>query len=157
MIKMIKICFVCLGNICRSPMAEFIMKQKIKKLGLNNDFNITSRATSSEEVGNGLYYAAKEKLIEKNIPYTNHKASQLLKDDYSKYDYFIGMDINNINSMHRIFREDPKKKIHLILSFAGKADDVADPWYTRDFEQTYRDIELGCQKLLEQLINQTKR
>lgn len=153
---MIKICFVCLGNICRSPMAEFIMKDKIKKLGLTSEFYIASKATSSEEEGNKLYYLVEEKLIEKNIIPSNHMATQLVAEDYKDYDYFIGMDINNIHHMYKIFNKDPEQKVYLLLSFAGENKEVADPWYTRDFEQAYQDIELGCQKILEQLINTNK-
>ena len=153
---MLKICFVCLGNICRSPMAEFIMKDKIAKAGLTNEFYIDSKAISPEEEGNRLYYAAREKLKEKNIPYEKHNSTPLFKEDYPKYDYFIGMDINNINCMHKIFTKDPEQKIHLLLSFRDKNREVADPWYTRDFEQAYQDIDLGCKKWLEQLTNQNQ-
>lgn len=143
---MIKICFVCLGNICRSPMAEFILKDKVKKLNLENEFFITSRATSYEEEGNPMHNGAKEILSKNNISYTNHIAIRLEKDDYDKYDYFICMDDSNIINTLRIFKNDPDNKIVKLLS-----NDVKDPWYTGNFIETYKDIDKGTDKLLENL------
>lgn len=140
---MIKICFVCLGNICRSPMAEFIMKDKIKKLNLEDKYYITSKATSYEEQGNDMYEYAKEKLAEKKIPYTKRKAQRLEKEDYDKYDYFICMEEKNIKNALKIFDKDPKNKVKKLLK-----KDIEDPWYTGNFEKTYNDILEGINKLL---------
>ena len=144
---MIKICFVCLGNICRSPMAEFMMKKKINDLNLSNEFLITSKATSYEEQGNDIYPPAKRKLQEKNIPVEYHCAKRLEKADYTKYDYFICMEQRNIQNALRIFEKDPNNKIFRLLS----NKDIADPWYTDNFEETYTDIEEGLNKLIDKL------
>lgn len=144
---MIKICFVCLGNICRSPMAEFMMKKKIADLNLSNEFLITSKATSYEEQGNDIYPPAKRKLQEKNIPVAYHSATRLEKEDYNKYDYFICMEQRNIQSALRIFEKDPMNKVFRLLS----NKDIADPWYTDNFEETYQDIEEGLNKLIVKL------
>ncbi len=146
---MIKICFVCLGNICRSPMAEFIMKDKIRKHHLENDFLITSRATSYEEQGNFMHIGARKKLEEKNIPYTNHHAKRLEKEDYEKYDYFICMENSNVIRASHIFGGDLQKKIYLLMDFTDQKKDIADPWYTENFDVTYRDLDYGCQKLFD--------
>lgn len=145
------ILFVCLGNICRSPMAEFVMKKIISDRGLSEKFIISSAATSAEEQGNGIHYGTKRVLKEKEIPFTQHYARKLTKEDYKKYDYIIGMDKNNIRDMTAFFGGDPDKKIHLLLSFAGVDRDVADPWYTGDFGKTYDDILIGCKALYESL------
>jgi len=146
---MIKICFVCLGNICRSPMAEFIMKEKVRKLNIENDFFITSRATSYEEQGNEMHYGAISKLEENNIPYTTHKATRLESNDYNKYDYFICMDNSNINNTKRIFGSDSENKIFRLLDFTNLKRDVLDPWYTNNFTETYNDLNIGIDKLLD--------
>jgi len=143
---MIKICFVCLGNICRSPMAEFVLKDKVKKLNLENKFLIVSRATSYEEAGNSMHRGTKEMLNKKNIPYTEHIATRLEIDDYNKYDYFICMDESNIINTLRIFKTDPYNKIIKL-----NKEDVKDPWYTGNFIETYEDIDEGTDKLLENL------
>ena len=144
---MIKICFVCHGNICRSPMAEFIMKDKVKKLHLENKFIIESKATSSEELGNDIHIGTKRKLDENNIPYTRHYASKLQVDDYNNYDYFICMDENNIRNISYIFT-DPNNKVFKLLP-----KDIADPWYTGNFEQTYNEISQGINYLIDNLKN----
>ncbi len=139
-----KICFICLGNICRSPMAEFIMKDLLIKNNIS-DVYVDSKATSYEEEGNDMYYLAKEKLDEKGIKYTRREAHRLEKEDYDKYDLFIGMEDSNINNINRILgRED--KTIRLL-------DDrnISDPWYTRDFEKAYNDIYEGCNKLFKNI------
>lgn len=146
---MVKICFVCLGNICRSPMAEFIMKDLIIKENLINSCYITSRATSYEEIGNGIYYKTKNKLEEKNINFDNlKKAKRLEKEDYDKYDYIIGMETSNINSIKKIMEGDFDKKVYRLLDFTNNPRDIADPWYTDNFDKTYEDILEGCISLL---------
>jgi len=146
----IKVCFVCLGNICRSPMAEFIMKDLIIKNNLINSFYITSRATSYEEIGNGIYPQAKQKLKEKNIYFDNNKkAIKLEKDDYEKYDYIIGMSDSNIRDIEKILNKKDIKKIKRLLDFSSNHRDIADPWYTNDFEKAYNDILEGCTFFLD--------
>lgn len=151
---MIKICFVCLGNICRSPMAEFMMKDKIKKLNLEDKFYITSRATSYEEQGNPMHRGTREKLTEKNIPYTNHQATRLEKYDYDKYDYFICMDDTNIRNTNRIFETENDPKILRLLDITNLKRNIADPWYTGNFEETYQDLEIGLNELIKK-VNST--
>ncbi len=150
---MIKIMFVCHGNICRSPMAEFVMKKLVSEKGLQDNFLITSSATSTEEiwrgVGNPVYPPAKRELMKHGISCEGKRAVQLCKDDYDKYDYFIGMDKANIRNMNIILGGDPNVKIYKMMSFAGSGDDVADPWYSGDFTKTYNDILSGCIGLLD--------
>ncbi len=152
---MIKILFICHGNICRSPMAEFIMKDMVEKAGLSDRFHIASAATSTEEiwngVGNPVYPPAKAKLAEHGIGCAGKRAVQLQRSDYERYDYLIGMDSANIRNMHRMLGGDPEGKIFKLLSFAGSERDISDPWYTGDFESTYRDVITGCRALLEML------
>ena len=149
---MIKICFVCLGNICRSPMAEFIMKDLIKKNNLENKIFIESRATSYEEIGNGIYPPAKRKLTEENILYDDNKVSiRLEKDDLQKYDYIIGMETRNIINIEKIL-ETNDKKIKRLLDYSNNPRDIADPWYTGNFDKTYDDILEGCNFLIDFLI-----
>lgn len=146
--------FVCHGNICRSPMAEFIMKKLVTDAGLQKDFYISSSATSCEEIWNGIgnpvYPPARSELKKHGISCEGKRAVQLKREDYNNYDYFIGMDTYNIRNMKNILGND--KKIHKLLTFAGRSDDVADPWYTNDFETTYNDIYSGCNGLLKTLI-----
>lgn len=146
--------FVCHGNICRSPMAEFIMKKLVTDAGLQKDFYISSSATSCEEIWNGIgnpvYPPARSELKKHGISCEEKRAIQLKKEDYNNYDYFIGMDTYNIRNMKNILGND--KKIYKLLTFAGRSDDVADPWYTNDFETTYNDIYSGCNGLLKTLI-----
>lgn len=147
---MTKIMFVCHGNICRSPMAEFVLKDMVNKKGLKDMFYIASSATSTEEIGNPVHYGTKSKLREVGISTEGKYAVQLTKKDYDKYDYFIGMDERNIINMCRILKDDPDKKIHKLLDFTcSKGSDIADPWYSGNFEQTYKDVYEGCKKLLE--------
>ena len=142
---MIRICFVCLGNICRSPMAEFIMKDKVNKLGIGDKYLIDSRATSYEEDGNDMYPPAKEMLREKNIPFSKHRSTRLESSDLEKYDYFICMEDSNISNTKRIIGDSSK-----IIKLLDR--DIADPWYTGEFLSTYNDLVEGIDKLLESII-----
>ena len=142
----IKILFVCHGNICRSPMAEFIMKELAGRAGRQEDFIIDSAATSAEELGNDMYPPAKKMLQEKGIPFTRRAARQIRRGDYEYYDYIIGLDSYNIRNLESFFNGDPEGKISMLL---GRP--VADPWYTGDFETTYDDLIEGCGRLLERL------
>ncbi len=149
---MIKVLFVCHGNICRSPMAEFVLKDMAAKKGMENNFEIASAATSREEIGNGVHRGTKEKLKEQGISTKGKYAVQLKKEDYQKYDYIIAMDQNNIRNIKRIIGEDKEKKVHLLLSFAKENRDIADPWYTGDFDKTYEDVVKGCKGFLETIL-----
>ena len=154
---MIKILFVCHGNICRSTMAESVFTHMVNQRGIANQFEIDSAATSREEIGNPPHYGTRNKLAEEKIPLVPHRARQMTRDDYLYYDYLIGMDTANIRNMARIAGgSDEAGKIYKLLSFAdyekcGKlkeARDVADPWYTGDFEATYQDVRKGCEGFL---------
>ena len=153
---MIKVMFVCLGNICRSPMAEFVLKDMVSKKGLSNEFYIKSSATSYEEIGNDIYCGARDKLIQKNIPFTKRKATRLTPEDYNKYDFIIGMEEANIRDIKRIVGEDKENKIYKLLDFSNNPRDIADPWYTGNFEVTYNDIVDGCHSFLESLDKKRK-
>lgn len=146
-----KILFVCHGNICRSPMAEYVMKDLVKKAGREAKFEIASAATSSEEIGNAVYPPARRKLAEHGITCNGHAARQLRRQDYDYYDLLIGMDSYNIRNMNRICGGDPEGKIHLLLEYTDRFGDVADPWYTGDFDATWRDCQEGCTELLKLL------
>ena len=148
---MIKILFVCHGNICRSPMAEFVMKDMVRKLGMENRFYIESAATSTEEIGNSIYPHTRRILEAHGISCAVKTARQMKKQDYEEFDLLIGMDSANIRNMERICGGDSEGKIHRLLEYAGRPGDVADPWYTRDFEATWCDVNDGCRGLLEQL------
>lgn len=153
---MIKILFICHGNICRSPMAEFVLKDMVEKQGIADQFEIASAATSTEEIWNGIgnpvYPPAKAKLAEHGISCAGKRAVQLTPSDYGKYDYLIGMDSANIRNMRRMLGSDPEGKIAKLLSFAGSERDISDPWYTGDFDATYRDAVQGCEALLAHLL-----
>ena len=148
---MTKILFVCHGNICRSPLAEYVMKDLVKQAGLEKEFSIASAATSTEEIGNGVYPPARRKLQEHGIACTGHAARQLRQSDYQAYDLLIGMDRANLRNMLRICGGDPEGKISLLMDHTSRKGEVADPWYTGDFETTWQDVLEGCQELLEQL------
>lgn len=148
---MIRVLFVCHGNICRSPMAEFLMRDLVHKSNLSDQVLVASAATSTEEIGNPVHYGTREKLRQVGISCAGKTAVQLKKSDYAKYDYLIGMDDWNIRNMRRMLGGDPDGKIYKMLEFAGSSRDVADPWYTGDFEATYRDIMAGCQGLLREI------
>lgn len=146
---MIKILFVCHGNICRSTMAEFVMKELVRQAGLAEQFYIASAATSREEIGNDTHWGTKEKLREKGIPFSKRQAVQIRNEDYAAYDYIIYFDSENKYEIRRICGDDRAHKVHSLLSFAGMHRDVADPWYTGNFDQTYEDVWTGCQALLK--------
>ena len=149
---MIKILFVCHGNICRSPMAEFVMKDLVKKAGREWEFEIASAATSTEEIGNPVYPPARRKLAEHGIGCAGKTARQLRRDDYDKWDYIVGMDSTNLRNMRRICGGDPEGKISLLMDWTSHPGNVADPWYTGDFEATWQDVSAGCEGLLAHLI-----
>ena len=146
---MMRILFICHGNICRSPMAEFVMKDLVKKAGLEDQLHIESAATSTEELGNPVYPPARRKLAEHGIDCAGKTARQLTGSDYNKFDLLIGMDRANLRNMHRICGGDPDGKLHLLMDYTDRPGDVADPWYTGDFETTWRDVLAGCRGLLE--------
>ena len=152
---MTRVLFVCHGNICRSPMAEFCMKDLVRKAGLGDQFVIDSAATSTEEIWNGIgnpvYPPAKKELLRHGLSCEGKRAVLLRKDDYARYDLIIGMDHNNLRNMRRIFGQDPEGKIQLLLDYTDHPGDIADPWYTGDFETTWNDILRGCKGLLQQL------
>ena len=165
---MIKILFVCHGNICRSPMAEYVMKFLVSQKGLKDKFFIDSAATSTEEIGNPVHYGTRNKLNSVNIPVGNHRARQITKKDLEEFDYLIGMDSANIRNMKRFYgfdgfgfgsyskenssiKKELENKICKLLEFAGSTDDIADPWYTGNFDLTYNDVLKGCKALLNSL------
>lgn len=150
-----KILFVCHGNICRSPMAEFIFKEKIRSRGLQDQFYVESAAVSTEEIGNSIYPPAKRCLNFHGIPFDKSKtARQITRSDYDRFDLIILMDRMNLRWLKYIIPNDPQNKVRLMMTYAGQDRDVADPWYTGDFETTYRDITLATEKLLEELTGQ---
>ena len=149
---MTNILFVCHGNICRSPMAEFVMKDLAEKAGLGKRFHIESAATSREEIGNPVYPPARRKLAEHGIGCEGHAARQITARDYQDFDLLIAMDSANLRNMRRFYGGDPAGKIHMLLDYAGRpGEEVADPWYTGDFQATWEDVSAGCAGLLEQL------
>ena len=143
------ILFVCHGNICRSPMAEFVMKELVRRAGREDEFYIESAATSTEEIGNAVYPPARRKLAEHGISAAGKTARQLTQDDYGRFDLLVGMDSWNIRNMNAICGGDPEGKIHRLLDFTSCPGDVDDPWYTGDFEATWRDVLEGCQAILK--------
>ena len=147
---MTKILFVCHGNICRSPMAEFILKDMVKKAGVAEQFKIDSAATSTEEIGNPLYYAARQMLVRHGIPCEGHRARQITRQDGDEYNFLIGMDNANIRNMRRICPQ-AAQKIRLLLSYTFRPGEVDDPWYSGDFETAWQDINEGCRGLLQEL------
>ena len=148
-----RILFVCHGNICRSPMAEFVMKDLVEKAGVAQQFLIESAATSTEEIGNSVYPPARRKLAEHGISCQGKTARQMTRLDYGRYDLLIGMDSWNIRNMRAISGGDPEGKIHMLMDYTNRPGDVADPWYTGDFEATWRDVLEGCEALLSQLVS----
>lgn len=149
---MIRVLFVCHGNICRSPMAEFVLKDIVNKMGKADEFYIESCATSTEEIGNDIHRGTKEVLHRHNIPFSKRAARQITKSDYEKFDYIIGMDEYNIKNLNRMSGEDKDGKIYKLLDFTASPRDVADPWYTGDFDKTYTDIFNGCTAFINKIL-----
>ena len=150
---MIKIMFVCHGNICRSPMAEFVMRDIIKKAGLNEKIHIASSATSREEIGNPVHPGTRKKLAEYGLSVDGKTAIQITKEDYKNYDYIIVMDSFNLRNLQRIIGSDIEKKVYMLLDFADGGD-IADPWYTGNFDRTYDDILKGCKGLFNKITTE---
>lgn len=150
---MVKILFVCHGNICRSPMAEFVFIEMVRKRNRAYPIQAASAATSTEEIGRDIHPGTKSVLRMHGISFSKRAARQMAKEDYRTYDWLIGMDRTNLNAMQRIAQGDPEGKMRLLLSFAGEMREVADPWYTGDFETTYRDVTKGCAALLDWLVD----
>lgn len=149
---MIKVMFVCHGNICRSPMAEFVLKAMVKEKGIEKNFVINSSATSYEEIGNSVHRGTRKKLEEMGIHCGDHRAIRLTKEDYNFYDYIIAMDSNNLKNIDRIIGSDTDNKVYLLLDFTSrKGQSIADPWYTGNFDVTYDDIEEGCVGFLDRV------
>ena len=149
---MTRVLFVCHGNICRSPMAEFVMKDMVHRRGLDDRFEIASAATSREEIGNPVYPPARRKLAEHGISCGGHHARQMTREDYDRYDYIIGMDMANLRNICRITGGDLAHRVSLILDHTARAgQEVADPWYTGDFDETWDDVTEGCEQLLAEI------
>ena len=151
---MIRVLFVCHGNICRSTMTQFVFQHMVNDQGLKDKFYIDSAATSREEIGNPPHYGTVDKLRQEGIPVLKHRAIQMTKQDYKEYDYIIGMDAWNIRNIMRIIGSDPEKKVSMLLDFSNRpGTEIADPWYTGNFDATYDDVLEGCTGLLEHLKN----
>lgn len=148
-----KILMICHGNICRSTMAEFVMKDMVRKAGLEDNIYIESAATSREEIGNDTHPGTKRKLTEAGVPFTKRRARQVTKADYDEFDYLVIMDQNNYRNLFRIIGDDPEEKVYKLLDFAGKDRDIADPWYTGNFDDTYEDVVEGVDAFLDYLKN----
>ncbi|MDO4505330.1 MAG: low molecular weight protein-tyrosine-phosphatase [Spirochaetales bacterium] len=148
---MTRILFICHGNICRSTMAEFVMKDLVRKAGRENEFFIDSKATSTEEIGNPPHYGTVSKMRQVGIPMNPHRASQMKKSDYDEFDLILGMDGWNIRNILKITGGDSEGKVHMLLDYTSHPRDIADPWYTHNFDETYNDVLEGCEALLESL------
>lgn len=146
-----KILFVCHGNICRSPMAEFVMKDLVRQMGIEKQFEIASAATSREEIGNAVYPPAQRKLAEHGISCDGKTSRQITMDDYRHYDYIIAMDQNNLRNLRKMLGEDVDNKISLLMDYTSRPADVADPWYTGDFDATWNDVVEGCKGFITSL------
>ena len=150
--SMYKIMMICHGNICRSTMAEMVLKDMVRKRGLEDQFHIDSAATSREEIGNGVHHGTRRKLAEVGIPCDDHRAKQVTMKDYEEFDYLILMDENNMRNIKRIIPTDPDGKISKLLQWAGSEESIADPWYTGNFDETYDDVVRGCEGLLKHIL-----
>lgn len=152
---MINVLFVCLGNICRSPMAEFVFKDLVNKKGISKEFYIDSAATDgyNEKTKEGIYYETKNILKEMNIPFTEHISRKIKKEDYNKFDYILGMEERNVSDILKIVGDDKENKVHRLLDYTEKPRDIIDPWYYGNFDSTYYDILYGCERFLEYLSN----
>lgn len=150
---MINVMFVCLGNICRSPMAEFVFKDYVKKMGKENEFYIESSGTSNEEFGNPVHYGTVRKLNDEGIRMTDRTARKLTKEDYEKFDYILGMEERNVYSIYGIVGNDIEGKVSRLLDYSSKPRDIADPWYTGNFDKTYTDIVEGVEAFYEYLVD----
>lgn len=148
---MIRVLFICHGNICRSTMAQFVFQDMVNKRGLAEQFYIDSKATSTEELGNPPHRGTVRKMNEMGIPMAPHRASQVQLSDYNKFDYIIGMDIWNMRNLNRMLKGDPDGKVYKLLAFHSDGRDIADPWYTGNFDETYRDVCEGCEGFLQYL------
>ena len=153
---MIKVLFICHGNICRSTMCEFVFKDMVNKRGLADSFYIASAATSREEIGNDTHYGTKRKLDEMGIPYTKRGAVQMTESDYNKFDFILGMDRHNMLNISKIIGSDPEGKVNRLLDFSSRPRDIADPWYTGNFDVTYNDVVEGCEALLQHILENDK-
>ena len=151
-----RVLFVCHGNICRSPMAQFVLQDMVNKKGLESQFEIFSAATSREEIGNGVHHGTLRKLAEEGVPCGEHRAVQVTKKDYEYYDYLLIMDENNRRNLMRIIGSDPNEKVHGLLDFSKHPRDIADPWYTGNFDITYDDVAEGCESFLKWLAETGK-
>ena len=152
---MTKILFICHGNICRSTMAQFVMEDMVRKAGMSDEFEIDSAATSTEELGNGPHRGTVSKMRQMGIPMREHRARQMRRDDYDKYDYIIGMDEWNYKNIMRIIGSDPEEKVSLLLDYTDrKGQQIADPWYTGNFDETYKDVDEGCRGLLSYMTQE---
>ena len=149
---MYRILFICHGNICRSPMAEFVLKQKVSELGRSDEFEIASAATSREEIGNPVYPPARRMLQTHGISCAGKTARQMTRADYAYYDYIIAMDRNNLRNLERLIGPDVDHKISLLMDYTNTPRDVADPWYTGDFQATWNDVQEGCDGLLQEIL-----
>jgi len=148
---MTSILFVCHGNICRSTMAQFVMQHLVDERGLGEKYHIDSAATSREEIGNDVHPGTRRRLREAGIPCGHHAARQMTRADYDRYDLIVGMDAENLWGMRRILKSDPNNKVHLLLDWSSRPRDIADPWYTGNFDQTFDDVMEGCADLLDEL------
>ena len=154
---MFRILFICHGNICRSPIAEYVMKDLVRKRGLEDVFRIDSAATSMEETGNPVYPPARRVLAKHSVPCGGHRARRMERSDYKAFDHLIGMENYNLRNMMRILGDDPENKVSLLLDWTDRPGDIDDPWYTGDFETAYRQIREGCEALLDKLVPGKRR
>lgn len=154
---MFQILFVCHGNICRSPMAEFVLRDMIARRGLEAEATVESAATSTEEIGNPVHPGTREKLRQAGISCQSKRARQIRSEDYERFDWIVGMDDWNMRNLRRAFPGDPEGKLHKLLDFCGDGSDVADPWYTGDFDATWQDVQRGCRAMMKQIEEELKK